>query len=150
MPRVLIVANRLPVTVTTDADGTLAVEASPGGLASGLATVHARADTLWIGWPGTTEVADPAALARELAARRLVGVPLSAEEVQRYYDGVANGVIWPLFHYLLERLPPEIAGFETYEAVNERFAAAVVDQYRDGDLVWVHDYHLLLVPELIR
>ncbi len=152
MARVLIVANRLPVTVATDADGGLAIEASPGGLASGLATVHARADTLWIGWPGTTDAVepDPLALARALAERRLVGVTLSAEELQRYYDGYSNGVLWPLFHYFFERLPLEIAGFDTYEAVNQRFADAVVAQYREGDLVWVHDYQLMLVPELVR
>ena len=79
MSRVLIVANRLPITVATDTGGALTVEASPGGLASGLATVHERAETLWIGWPGTTDDVDAAALERELAARRLVAVPLSAD-----------------------------------------------------------------------
>jgi len=150
MSRVIIVANRLPVSVGTDDDGRLTVEASPGGLASGLAGVHARAETRWIGWPGTTDEVDEAELERLLAERRLIGVPLSLDEIRRYYDGYANGVIWPLFHYLLERLPLEIEGFDTYEAVNERFADAIVSEYRDGDVVWVHDYQLLLVPELVR
>ena len=150
MSRVILVANRLPVSIGTDADGALTVEASPGGLASGLAGVHARADTRWIGWPGTTEDVDQAELDRLLAERRLIGVPLSLAEIRRYYDGYANGVIWPLFHYLIERLPLEIEGFDSYEAVNERFADAVVAEYRDGDVVWIHDYQLLLVPELVR
>ncbi len=149
MSRVIIVANRLPVSVSVDADGKLVVEPSPGGLASGLATVHGQSDSLWIGWPGTTDV-DPAALARELAARRLVAVPLTAEELRSYYDGFSNGVVWPLFHYLMERMPLETPGFETYEAVNERFADAVAAEYRDGDVIWIHDYQLLLVPALVR
>jgi trehalose 6-phosphate synthase/phosphatase len=150
MSRVILVANRLPVSVGTDDDGRLTVEASPGGLASGLAGVHARAETRWIGWPGTSVEVDEAELERLLAERRLIGVPLSLEEIRRYYDGYANAVIWPLFHYLLERLPLEIEGFDAYEAVNQRFADAVVAEYREGDVVWVHDYQLLLVPELVR
>ncbi len=150
MSRILLVANRLPVSVTADADGGLTIETSPGGLASGLAGIHARASTRWIGWPGTTEPVDEAALARLLAERRLIGVPLTLDDLRRYYDGYANGVVWPLFHYLIERLPLEIEGFDTYESVNQRFADAVVAEYREGDVVWVHDYQLLLVPELVR
>src|SRR5438552_2556572 len=133
MARLLIVANRLPITATTDADGQLIVDTSPGGLVSGLNNIHERADALWFGWPGATEGIDQTALDRELTERRLVGVPIAAEEMRRYYDGFANGVIWPLFHYLLERLPHEIEGFDTYETVNQRFADAVADHYRDGD-----------------
>src|SRR5689334_17917638 len=103
MSRVIIVANRLPVSVVLGDDGRLTVESSPGGLASGLAGVHARADTCWIGWPGTTEEVDEAELERLLAERRLIGVPLSLDELRRYYDGYANAVVWPLFHYLIER-----------------------------------------------
>ncbi|MCC6766306.1 MAG: bifunctional alpha,alpha-trehalose-phosphate synthase (UDP-forming)/trehalose-phosphatase [Deltaproteobacteria bacterium] len=149
MVRVLIVANRLPVAIVTDDTGRPALEPSPGGLASGLASVHDRGDSLWIGWPGTTDPLD-AALAAEFAARRLVPVSIDAVELRRYYDGFANGVVWPLFHYLLERLPLEIHGFDAYQAVNERFAEAIAAHHREGDVVWVHDYQLLLVPALVR
>ena len=75
---------------------------------------------------------------------------LSAAEVQRYYDGFSNGVLWPLLHYQLDRLPLTAEGWETYERVNRRFADAIVDQYRPGDLIWIHDYQLALVPGLVR
>ncbi|MEB2284865.1 MAG: bifunctional alpha,alpha-trehalose-phosphate synthase (UDP-forming)/trehalose-phosphatase [Polyangiaceae bacterium UTPRO1] len=149
MPRVVIVANRLPVAATVDERGRPALEASPGGLVSGLAPVHGSDDSLWIGWPGTTDPVDPA-LAAELAAQRLVPVPIAADELRPYYDGFANGVIWPLFHYLLERMPLEIPGFDAYRAVNERFAEVVAAHWREGDLVWIHDYQLLLLPALVR
>ncbi len=70
--------------------------------------------------------------------------------MRQYYDGFSNGVLWPLFHYFFERLPLEIEGFDVYEAINQRFADAVAAVYRPDDMVWVHDYHLLLVPELLR
>ncbi|MCC6848166.1 MAG: bifunctional alpha,alpha-trehalose-phosphate synthase (UDP-forming)/trehalose-phosphatase [Deltaproteobacteria bacterium] len=149
MTRILIVANRLPVAITADEAGRAALEASPGGLASGLASVHGRGDSLWIGWPGTTDPLDTA-LAAELASRRLVSVPIGADELRRYYDGFANGVVWPLVHYLLDRMPLEIPGFDAYTAVNERFADVVAAHWRAGDVVWVHDYQLMLVPALLR
>jgi trehalose 6-phosphate synthase/phosphatase len=148
--RLLIVANRLPVTVTTGADGRAHIETSPGGLVSGLSSLHERGDGLWIGWLGDAHATEDPSVTRELAAQRLVAVPLSETDVRQYYDGFSNAVIWPLFHYLLERLPLEIENFEAYERVNERFADAVVEQHRPGDLIWVHDFQLLLVPELIR
>ena len=150
MGRLLIVANRLPVTVTTGADGRSHIETSPGGLVSGLSSLHERGDGLWIGWLGDQRATEDPSVTRELAAQRLVAVPLSETDVQQYYDGFSNAVIWPLFHYLLERLPLEIENFEAYARVNERFADAVVEQHRPGDLIWVHDFQLLLVPELIR
>jgi trehalose 6-phosphate synthase/phosphatase len=133
--------------------GGVSVERSAGGLATGLAGPHARLGGLWIGWPGPLEGltgAERAAVDRRLHEERLVSVPLSADEIARYYEGYSNGVLWPLFHYFLARLPPLVQHFDAYEAVNERFAAAVVERYRPGDLVWVHDYQLMLVPALVR
>ena len=75
---------------------------------------------------------------------------LGHAEAKAYYDGVCNGVIWPLFHYLTDRLPLDPGEWSAYCEVNERFAAAVAREYRDGDVVWIHDYHLLLVPGLLR
>lgn len=149
MGRVLIVANRLPVSIATEADGRPLLASSPGGLASGLSSVHRDGESLWIGWPGTTDSLGDE-LTSELAARRLVPVPIGADELRSYYDGFANGVVWPLFHYFLDRMPLEIPGFDAYEAVNERFADTVAAHWRDGDTVWIHDYQLLLLPALLR
>jgi trehalose 6-phosphate synthase/phosphatase len=150
MGRLLIVANRLPVTAVASEAGTIELEASTGGLATGLAGVHESSETLWIGWLGNTEPVDKQALETELTTRRLVPVELDAEQVRRFYHGFSNGVIWPLFHYLPERLPLEIEDFAAYRDANERFADTVAAVYEPDDLVWVHDYQLLLVPSLLR
>jgi trehalose 6-phosphate synthase/phosphatase len=152
MSRVLVVSNRLPVRISAH-DGEFTIERSAGGLATGLAAPHAASDWLWIGWPGDldalpAEASDEAL--RQLAELRLEPVALSPAEVERYYDGYCNGVIWPLFHYLLAQLPLEIRNFDEYVRINTRFADAVAKHYREGDLVWVHDYQLMLVPELVR
>jgi trehalose 6-phosphate synthase/phosphatase len=152
MSRLLIVSNRLPVTVRADGGG-VNVTPSPGGLATGMKGPHERLGGLWVGWPGDLE-----GLGREareevddrLAELRLVPVPLSHDEVVRYYEGYSNGVLWPLFHYTVARLPLEVRDFDAYAAVNARFADATAARYRPGDLVWVHDYQLMLVPQLLR
>jgi trehalose 6-phosphate synthase/phosphatase len=153
MGRVLIVSNRLPVTVGRDDDGALRVSRSSGGLATGLAGVHARTGGLWIGWPGITGELSPedqALLAQRYADMSVVPVPLNADEVEQYYEHFCNGILWPALHYLIGQLPLEIPDFGLYERVNRRFAAAAVASYQPGDTIWVHDYQLMLVPEMIR
>jgi trehalose 6-phosphate synthase/phosphatase len=87
----------------------------------------------------------------QLARLRCVPVPISDHEVEGYYTGLANSVLWPLFHYLIDRMPRDPQrDFDAYQAVNQRFADIVVEQYQPGDLVWVHDYQLMLVPAMIR
>ena len=152
MPRVLIVANRLPVTVRVT-DGGVEVQKSSGGLATGLLRPHEQSGGLWIGWSGATEELTPAQQAeldQQLGAMRLVGVPLTSDQVTRYYEGFSNGVLWPLFHYLVDQLPLHVRDWEPYVEVNELFAEHVAQHYQPGDLVWVHDYQLLLLPELLR
>jgi trehalose 6-phosphate synthase/phosphatase len=152
VPRVLIVSNRLPVTVRADADG-VEVQPSVGGVATGLRGPHERSGGLWIGWPGLVDPLpekDRPALTRQLEGMRLVEVPLTHEEVERYYEAYSNGVLWPLFHYFASELPLKIEGFDDYERVNRRFADAVVASYRPGDLIWVQDYQLMRVPGLVR
>lgn len=150
--RVILVSNRLPISVRVE-HGELVVGRSSGGLATGLSGFHDSGDSLWIGWPGESWRLNPdqrRTLNERLTAQRAVPVDLSAAEVQRYYDGFSNGVLWPLLHYQLDRLPLTTEGWETYVRVNQRFADAVVDHYHPGDLIWVHDYQLALVPGMIR
>jgi trehalose 6-phosphate synthase/phosphatase len=150
--RLLVVANRLPVTVTAEGD-TVLISPSVGGLATGLRSVHGDPRCLWIGWSGVDGEL-PAAAQRELderlAASRLHPVALTADEVSVFYERIANGVLWPMFHDQLEQLPYIVEGWDVYEAVNERFADAVAECYRPGDTIWVHDYQLLRLPALIR
>ncbi|MFI5301503.1 MAG: bifunctional alpha,alpha-trehalose-phosphate synthase (UDP-forming)/trehalose-phosphatase [Polyangiales bacterium] len=151
--RVLIVSNRLPVTAARGGDG-FAFEPSSGGLATALASVTGRRETLWIGWPGVAmDQNDPdlATIDGELARRRLAPVHLTRDEIALYYDGFANGVLWPLFHYLVDKVSLEVPDqWGAYATVNRRFADVVASHARAGDVVWVHDYQLALVPALLR
>jgi trehalose 6-phosphate synthase/phosphatase len=152
MSRLLIVANRLPVTVRTTPDG-VEVERSTGGLATGLTRPHEQSGGLWIGWSGAGDgltAEQQTELGRQLAAQRLVAVPLTQDQVTRYYEGYSNGVLWPLFHYLLDQVPLQASDWDAYVQANEVFADVVAEQYRPGDLVWVHDYQLLLLPGMLR
>lgn len=151
--RLLIVSNRLPIT-TEIVDGQLRLSAASGGLATGLRAWHERSAGMWIGWPGTRSrlsATQQKALDAQLTERGIVGIHLTRSELKEYYDEFSNGVLWPVFHYLLDRLPLEsTTTWEAYKRINERFAARVAEEYRAGDLIWVHDYQLLLVPGILR
>lgn len=152
MSRILLVSNRLPITVTA-ANGQGVVTRSAGGLAGALRSVHEQEDSLWIGWPGGRPALPPQAVRQldwQMAAMRVVPVPLSRPQVKGFYEDVSNGILWPVAHCLIDNLPLEMHGWEHYRAANERFADTVVEQYRDGDTIWVHDYHLMLLPTLLR
>ena len=148
--RILLVSNRLPVSITPDSES-IVVKPSAGGLATGLRSVHASGASLWFGWPGVNT--EPGA-EREPIAQALpesvVPVHFNDDEMTRFYDGIANGVIWPLFHYLLDRVPSDIRDWGAYESANQRFADVVAKEARPDDLIWVHDYHLLLLPGRLR
>jgi trehalose 6-phosphate synthase/phosphatase len=150
--RLLIVSNRLPITVEAGDDDVTLAQAS-GGLATGVRGFHERSGGLWIGWPGLRKqltARQRAALDHQLHDRGIVPLYLSRREVTEYYEEFSNGVLWPLFHYLLDRIPLGPTAWHAYRAVNERFAETVAAQYQPGDLIWVHDYQLLLVPGLLR
>jgi len=152
MPRLILVSNRLPVTARIE-HGELSLAAGAGGVVSGLAGFHEAGDGLWIGWPGETwrlSTSQHATLARKLGELRAVPVELSRGEVERYYEAFSNGILWPLLHYELERLPTRPSGWETYRRVNQRFADTIVEHHRPGDQIWIHDYQLLLVPGMVR
>ncbi|MCP3104629.1 bifunctional alpha,alpha-trehalose-phosphate synthase (UDP-forming)/trehalose-phosphatase [Myxococcus sp. K15C18031901] len=152
MARLLLVSNRLPVTVKVEKDS-VAVVRSPGGLATGLSRPHERSGGVWIGWPGdVSRLSDSqrSQVEAQLAGLRCVPIHLSASEVARYYEGYANRVLWPLCHYMLDRVPRQDRDWDVYRKVNERFADLVAKHYQPGDTIWVHDYQLMLVPGLLR
>ena len=150
--RLLIVSNRLPVTVRV-VDGRATVKRSVGGLATGLRGPHDKSNGLWIGWPGTADTASPevaADIERQLAELRTVPLPLDAQEVATFYEHISNGVLWPICHDRVDQLPLSVDGWDVYESANARYADAVAAHYQLGDVVWVHDYHLMRVPALLR
>jgi trehalose 6-phosphate synthase/phosphatase len=150
--RLLIVSNRLPVTVGTER-GQAIVRQSSGGLATGMRGPHERSGGLWIGWAGDfTKLAERslASVQEQLRKLRAVHVEVPAAEQTVYYDHICNSVIWPICHDRVDQLPMNIGGWDIYETVNERFADAVAEHYQPGDLIWVHDYQLFRLPHLLR
>ena len=150
--RLLIVSNRLPMTMRVQG-GTVRVERSSGGLATGLRGVHEESGGIWIGWPGlSVEQAGGLwpEMQRQLAASGAAGIPLSRHELAGFYSRYSNGALWPVLHDRVDHSAPDDDAWSLYRAVNERYAAAVIECLRPGDRVWVHDYQLLLVPQLIR
>jgi trehalose 6-phosphate synthase/phosphatase len=150
--RLIIVSNRLPVTVRAE-HGEPVVHMSVGGLATGLRAPHERSNGLWIGWPGDLGDLDPRGREKvrcQLAELRTVPVELDPTEIEVFYEHVSNAVLWPTFHDRVDRLPLRVEGWDVYDSVNARFADAVAEQYEPGDVIWVHDYQLMRLPALLR
>ena len=141
------------MTFAAGADGPTLTPSS-GGLASALREYHEANDAQWIGWLGdTSELSQDAVLALEAQAarQRLKPVALSAREVSLFYDGYSNAVLWPLFHYLLDKVQLDASEeWRAYSEVNARFADAIAAEIQADESVWVHDYQLTLVPSLLR
>jgi len=152
MGNLVIVSNRLPVSVRK-ADGSFEFFQSLGGLATGLAGYTKRPGTKWIGWPGIASdglsEADKLHIARQLKKRRCYPVFLTQAQIDDYYNGYSNSVLWPLFHNLPAPDYPK-KYWRAYRKVNELFADEVLRLSKPGSAIWVHDYHLLLAPELLR
>jgi trehalose 6-phosphate synthase/phosphatase len=150
--RLVIVSNRLPVSAAL-IDGGVRLSAADGGLASGLRPWHESGNGLWIGWPGDVarfSAGQRGELDEELRRRGIAPVHLTSDHVDRFYHGFANRVLWPVFHYLIDRVPLNATGWDAYRAANEAFAAVVAREFRPGDSIWVHDYQLMLLPALLR
>lgn len=152
MARVLLVSNRLPVNVIRRG-GELRLQESVGGVAVGLASLHRDYGGLWVGWPGIAlerskgEAEEIEDRMRELD---LLPVFLTQQEVEQFYYGFCNRTIWPLFHYFTHYAVHSKKLWEAYQSANEKVADAVAESAAPGDTVWVHDYQLMLVPELLR
>lgn len=151
MARIIIVSNRLPITIDRR-DGELVYHPSAGGLATGLSSLDQSFERIWIGWPGQaveSEV-ERTEIANQFREDGMVPVFLSNEDVELYYEGFSNKTVWPHFHYFTQFTQYEKEYWDRYRLINERFAAAIAAETHEDDLVWVHDYQLMLVPGLIR
>ena len=143
----VVVANRLPVDRLVTADGEEIWRTSPGGLVAALEPVMRSVDGAWVGWAGQPDLEiEPF----EAVGIRLIPVTLSAEEVAEYYEGFANDTIWPLYHDVIA--PPQYhrEWWDAYVTVNRRFAEAAAAAAAPEGTVWVHDYQLQLVPQMVR
>ena len=149
MERLLIVSNRLPITVQ-ERRGELQVEPSVGGLATGLSSWYKSSNSLWIGWPGVAGKEIEKDVEARLLSEDCYPVPLSEHDVEAYYHGFSNRTIWPLFHYFPLHAEYSEEFWRAYERVNTTFADLIAEIARPNDLIWIHDYHLMLLPRLLR
>ncbi|GAA5892546.1 hypothetical protein JCM8208_005847 [Rhodotorula glutinis] len=152
--QLIVVANRLPVSVTADpkAEGGYRFSVSSGGLASALSGCKKKMDFVWIGWPGF----DVPEIDREFITKKLsedfscIPVYISDEVAERYYNGFSNSILWPFFHYHPGEIQFDETDWLAYRQANLLFAEAVQKEVKSGDIVWVQDYHLCLVPVYLR
>ncbi len=152
--RLIVVSNRLPCVLQKDTAGSWRVVAGSGGLVTALHPVLRDRGGIWIGWSGAVE--DPPEIEEVLRAHdrdvgyQLRAVPINREEVERYYHGYSNEILWPLFHDLQSQCDFLPEYWHTYVKINRRFAEKIVVGLRPSDFIWVHDYQLIDVAHHLR
>lgn len=153
MGKIHVISNRLPLSIFKQGE-TFQFRSSIGGLATGMRSIYKDFGGQWIGWIGIpTDELEPHELAEieeKLEQENCHSVNLRKEDINLYYEGFSNNVIWPLFHYFTQLVEFRPEYWEAYCNVNQLFADRALEVAEKGDTIWVHDYQLMLVPQLIR
>ncbi|CAF3486794.1 unnamed protein product [Fusarium graminearum] len=150
--RLLLLSNRLPITIKRSEDGSYSFSMSSGGLVTGLSGLSKTTSFQWYGWPGL-EVPDNEVEGMKQRLKEEYGahpVFIDDELADRHYNGFSNSILWPLFHYHPGEITFDESAWAAYQEVNRLFAKTVIKDVQDGDLIWVHDYHLMLLPQMLR
>ena len=148
--KIIIVSNRLPIKIYHK-DGELSYQKSEGGLATGLGSIYRQGKNVWIGWPGAVvENELKEKVSNDLLEENLCPIFLSQEEINDFYEGFSNEMIWPLFHYFPTYASYNPQYWNAYNKVNRKFADAISKIASKDDVIWIHDYQLMLVPALVR
>ncbi|MDN3669700.1 bifunctional alpha,alpha-trehalose-phosphate synthase (UDP-forming)/trehalose-phosphatase [Echinicola jeungdonensis] len=151
MGKTIIVSNRLPVSLRHK-NGKFEFKPSAGGLATGLGSIYKEGENIWIGWPGN-DVADAeqrAEIIIELHELKMAPVFLTSRDIEQFYEGFSNETLWPAFHYFTQYINYDESHWEAYVRVNEKFCEAILKKADPDDTIWVHDYQLLLLPQMLR
>ncbi len=145
--QLFIVSNRTPVSLEKDG---LSITAG-GGLVAGLSSAHSSTKSVWIGYCGESPGKQHQKVREQLLSEyRVISVPLEAAQYKKYYEGMANATIWPLCHYSPTLIEYRQDFWLAYEAVNAAFCQKIADVAQVGDYIWIHDYHLMLLPAMLR
>ncbi len=154
MPKIITVSNRLPFSAGLRKQGRFVLNRNVGGLATGVGGLQFGKRQVWVGWPGVSFSSlngeERRKLERALADKHLSPVFLDDKETDGYYNGFCNSTIWPLFHYFPQFAEYKDDYYRDYRNVNEKFARAVLKIAKEDDTIWIHDYHLMLLPSLLR
>ncbi|KAI0319203.1 glycosyltransferase family 20 protein [Amylostereum chailletii] len=148
----IVVSNRLPVTISKDASGEYHFKMSSGGLVSALSGTKKSMSFTWIGWPGFYIPPKERAIVDKRLAEEYScqAVYLDDDVADRHYNGFSNSILWPLFHYHPGEMNFDEENWLAYRQANLAFAQVVRQQIRPGSMVWVQDYHLMLLPMFLR
>ena len=146
-----IISNRLPLKVRKS-EKDFVYERSEGGLATGLGSLQDFTDRHWIGWPGifSEDEQEKTEIRSAMLKEKFHPVFISEEQIQNYYEGYSNSMIWPLCHYFYIHIQYESKFWETYQEVNRLFCEEAAKLLNPGDMVWVQDYQLMLLPGMLR
>lgn len=141
------VSNRLPITINGDS-----ISKSSGGLVSALESLQGRVNVKWIGWSGgyCNNEAEKQALKDRLEPFQYEPVFLTKEHMDYYYNDFSNSSLWPLLHYMIPFSQYREKWFNYYRDVNQMFTDTIINLAEKNDFVWIHDYHLMLVPSMLR
>lgn len=151
----VIVANRLPVTVSK-VDGELVYTPSNGGLATAMSSLQIGSEDkrLWVGWPGIASddltPAERRAVTRKLQSFGCYPVFLTHQQIKLFYEGYCNDTIWPMFHYFQSVAVHDNRYWAAYQEVNQLYSRAVSRHADEAATIWVHDYQLMLLPQILR
>jgi trehalose 6-phosphate synthase/phosphatase len=152
-PRLIVVSNRLPVSVTKE-NGKLTFSPSQGGLATAMSSLGKTREYIWVGWPGIPSddltATDKKTIRKELDKLGCYPVFLTSKQIRNFYDGFSNGTIWPLFHYFQSLTEHNPEYWDEYKKVNQLYQAAVMKYATPDSQIWIHDYHLMVLPKLLR
>ncbi|MEQ9021463.1 MAG: bifunctional alpha,alpha-trehalose-phosphate synthase (UDP-forming)/trehalose-phosphatase, partial [Pseudomonadales bacterium] len=151
MAKTIIVSNRLPVKISQE-NGKYNYMPSEGGLATGLGSIYKDGDNIWIGWPGlaVSKTDHQKEITKKLKTESMKPVFLTNTEIEEFYEGFSNETLWPNFHYFNQYIVFDDDMWRAYQKVNRKFARAIAEVLEPEDTIWVHDYQLLLLPEMLR
>ncbi|MEN2283772.1 bifunctional alpha,alpha-trehalose-phosphate synthase (UDP-forming)/trehalose-phosphatase [Algoriphagus sp. SE2] len=151
MAKTIIVSNRLPISLR-HRNGKFEFKPSAGGLATGLDSIYKSGENIWIGWPGNTvdDAEQRAEIILELHDLKMAPVFLTKNDVEQFYEGFSNETLWPAFHYFTQYMVYNPEHWEAYVRVNQKFCEAIIKKADPDDTIWVHDYQLMLLPQMLR
>lgn len=155
MEPMIIVSNRLPVSVSRGENGGFVYNHANGGLATAMSSLNLKNGYTWIGWPGIAADdltdSEKAEITQYLAEQyHCVPVFLTGCDIENFYEGYSNDTLWPLCHYFSQYAVHKNVYWESYQHVNQLYKDAVLQNASDTSMIWLHDYHLMLLPNLVR
>jgi trehalose 6-phosphate synthase/phosphatase len=152
MGKTIIVSNRLPVKIQRNEKKQLEYQTSAGGLATGLGSIYKEGNNLWIGWPGlvSNRKDEKVEITEAIAKESMVPVFLTEDDIKDFYEGFCNETLWPNFHYFIQYAIYDPKLWEAYKRVNRKFVDEIAQRCDPDDTLWIHDYQLMLVPDMLR